>query len=705
MRYFSIVILVIVLLVCCSFFIPNQFILAQVPKVHPEIQQDQDGRYYISTPLGGKMYQQNYPPLYTFEQMTEKIVGTSTGIDFDFTPQPVLNLGLEYKKNLDANQVKEIRAAFRQNGYNLSHRLIITKLDQGWQLADQEYKFNMNIVEKANSLEVSVRLDGSLYYGFIKPGDGKYPYPLYLGNPSPIINNKASIDLTRTLGKLNFIDWDKTGFGIIGYRVMRDDGLILYDGKISFRGKGPFQIGTSIIVGPFVNCITHNSAIISFDTNVPVKPSLKIADVGAIFHDQATTHHEITVTNLQPDQTYTYTVQVDDYSETYSFKTAPTPGSRKPFTFAYASDCRAGYGGGERNIFGVNAYVFKKVMTAIADRKVTFFQFTGDLADGYKTNTASTWIEYQNWKRTIEPVAHYLPIYVGIGNHEALIHRFDDQSSYGIQVDKFPYQTDSAEAYFARVAVNPTNGPTSEDGAVYDPDPNSTDFPPYQENVFYYTYDNVGMIVLNSDYWFNPSQKKKFVASGNFHGYIMEQQMRWLEETLKKMEQDQNIDVVFVTMHTPALPNGGHKKDSMWYNGDNGVRAIVAGKPVDKGIIECRDELLTLLMKSSKVVALLAGDEHNYNRFLLTNKANIYPPDWKGEKITEAPYFRNLWQITNGGAGAPYASQEELPWSDHVQYFTVQYSMVLFHIHGKNVRMEVINPDTLDVLDQAQLRE
>jgi len=31
-----------------------------------------------------------------------------------------------------------------------------------------------------------------------------------------------------------------------------------------------------------------------------------------------------------------------------------------PFTFAYTSDSRAGSGGGERNIYGVNAYIMKK---------------------------------------------------------------------------------------------------------------------------------------------------------------------------------------------------------------------------------------------------------------------------------------------------------------------------------------------------------
>jgi hypothetical protein len=48
--------------------------------------------------------------------------------------------------------------------------------------------------------------------------------------------------------------------------------------------------------------------------------------------------------------------------------------------------------------------------------------------------------------------------------------------------------------------VNPENGPVSEDGSIYDPNPEQVDFPSYSETVFYYTYDNTAMIVLNSDY-------------------------------------------------------------------------------------------------------------------------------------------------------------------------------------------------------------
>ena len=103
-----------------------------------------------------------------------------------------------------------------------------------------------------------------------------------------------------------------------------------------------------------------------------------------------------------------------------------------------------------------------------------------DLSDVGETN-----LQYANWKRSIEPFAHYIPVYAGIGNHEAITHKFKyEKTGVTYSVDKFPFDTESAEAVFASNFVNPLNGPDSEDGASYDPDPNSIDFPSYKVHRF-----------------------------------------------------------------------------------------------------------------------------------------------------------------------------------------------------------------------------
>jgi len=547
-------------------------------------------------------------------------------------------------------------------------------------------------------------LYGTMYYGFIHYNDSKHPLPVYFRATSPIFKGRAFIDILNNLsGRYDMIGWQKTGQGNLGYRVAREDGRMIYDGKVGFKGTGPFEIAPTIIEGPFVNILNPEGATITFQTNQEVTAAISV-DGKDFSEDAPGSRHQIHISGLQPDQLYDYTVSYGGIDQNYQFRTAPEPGTRKPFTFAYASDSRSGQGGGERNIYGANAYIMKKIMAASLMKEARFFQFTGDLINGYLTTPEEMHLQYANWKRSVEAYGHYIPIYVGMGNHESLSREFfDTVYNFGFSVDRFPFETESSEAIFMQNFHMPTNGPESEDGAYYDPNPDTQDFPSYKESVYYYTYDNVAMVVLNADYWYAPSLRGYSGTSGNLHGYIMDQQLEWLKETLMKLEKDNTIDHVFVTLHTPMFPNGGHVADDMWYNGKNDFRPFVSGRPVRYGIIERRDHLLDLMInKNNKVVAVFTGDEHNYNRIKLNNQVNMYPEMYFMEKVVPS---RSLWQINNGAAGAPYYAQEETPWSEHVQGFTTQNALVLIHVDGKKVLLEVINPDTLETIDEAFLKE
>jgi hypothetical protein len=104
--------------------------------------------------------------------------------------------------------------------------------------------------------------------------------------------------------------------------------------------------------------------------------------------------------------------------------------------------------------------------------------------------------------------------------------------------------------------------------------------------------------------------------------------------------------------------------------------------------------------KSKKTKAILTGDEHNYARTLISPKTDIYPKKYPAEKITIG---REIWQINNGAAGAPYYAQEETPWSEYVHGFTTQNALVIFDIDGDSIQMRVLNPDTLEEVDNLEL--
>ena len=545
-------------------------------------------------------------------------------------------------------------------------------------------------------------LKGTITYGFVPYTTSILPTTVFRSSTA-LQNGKAAIDVNKILkDSYGMAGIEEKAQLAIGYRLQNEKGTILYDGVLSITGRGPFTVVPTIYNGPYVNNISDNSAVIWFETQLPVKATVVVG--GKKFGDnEEVLHHEITLSGLKANTDYKYTVQYGSQSQGYSFKTAPLPGSRKPFVFAFTSDCRQALGGGERNIYGTNAYVMKKMAALAYQNKAAFFQFTGDMVSGYKIRKEELSLQLINWRKSVEPFWHYMPFYVGQGNHESLGYSFLNPSGKQIAyIDRFPYKTESAEAIIGQSFVAPLNGPDSEDGNKYDKNLNTTDFPTYKENVFYYTHDNVAMIVLNSSYWYSSHADTETATSGGLFGYIQDNQLKWLQQTVQQLEKDKAIDHVFVTLHTPVFPNGGHVGDGMWYDGNNQQRPYISGKPVDKGIMERRDEFLDILInQSKKVVAVLAGHEHSYNRLELTRDVQIYPDNYPFKKLNIS---RPIFQIINGAAGAPYYTQEKTPWSAQTKAFTIENALCLFYVEGKNVNMKVINPDTLNPIDELKLR-
>jgi len=544
---------------------------------------------------------------------------------------------------------------------------------------------------------------GSITYGMIPYGKAAHPLPIFRFT-LPLKDGKVSINIKNDFrSTYDFVGWAKTKQFVIGYRLIDEKGLVIFDGEFAAEGTGPFTIVPAVYEGPFVSNLSDKEAVIWFKTTQPCSSLVRVKGNKEYANTAPSIHHEIHITSLLPGKKYEYTVTVGNHSQTYHFNTAPKNGSRKPFLFAYASDSRSATGGGERNIYGANGYIMKKLAALAYQQKASFIQFTGDMINGYLSNPEEMQVQYTNWKKSIEPFWHYIPFYVGQGNHEALGYIFRD--SAGVQrafIDKFPYEIQSSEKAMQDAFVNPENGPDSEDGSKYDINLSQTDFPSYKENVFFYIYDNTAMIVLNSDYWYAPTVSRDTTTGGGLHGYLMDNQLAWLRKIIEQLEKNPAIDHIFLTQHTPVFPNGGHSGDDMWYSGNNKKRTYVAGKPVDKGIIERRDEYLdALINQSKKVLAVLTGDEHNYNRLKLTKEVTIYPDNYPYKKLNVS---RSIYQINNGAAGAPYYAQEKLPWSEHTKAFSVENALCLFYINGKSVRMKVLNPDTLNPIDEIILR-
>lgn len=541
--------------------------------------------------------------------------------------------------------------------------------------------------------------EGSVIFGQILDSPSGLPQVVYVTRPKPIQSGSVGLNILEECDRsYDVIGWQEKARGKIAFRVLNPKGEILFEGKTAFRGTGPFEVAPCVAFGPFVSCVTSQSAVISFDTNVPAAARICAGDRSWESADPGSLHHERVIDDLSPDTEYELRIQVGDLIELRRFKTFPEPGSHEAFCFAYASDCRGGKGGGERHIWGVNAYVLRRALALAADRKAAFMQFTGDLITGYVDDVDAARLQYANFKRAVEPFACRVPLFLGMGNHEALMMVFREADGAEHAVDRFPFATHSAEAVFGEMFALPENGPASEDGAAYDPTPKDGDFPSYRENVYWYAHGHVAMVVLNTNYWYSPTLRRGDEAmDGGLHGYIMDQQLAWLKQVLGSLEQNPHIAHIFLTTHTPFFPNGGHLKDAMYYHGNNKRRPRVKGTPVPAGILERRDAVLEVAInQTTKVRALLTGDEHNYHRMPIGPGMELYPEGYDGPRLG---LTRTIWQINDGAAGAPTYAQEPAPWSSHVACFSSEYALVLIHVNGASVHGEVINPETLSVID------
>lgn len=615
--------------------------------------------------------------------LTLVFIGSSLLSQAQMVPEVYTNIKANDSTSFFTDGDSIYNSVLRQKGYSLKQMVnapIGTKTGFSFDFSDSTFT-------------------GKIYYGFINIREEKYPLPVYFKLDAHIKKGKAKIDIISMKEKYDMVNWETSKRGLIAYRVLTETGEILYDGRIGFVYDKKFKVQPTIIEGPSLHQVGPNSAVVRIVLNKPAKTGLWINK--KIIASSEKRIHEVLVENLEPNTTYHYEFE-GFQSRMFTLTTAPERGSKVSFTFSYASDSRSGQGGGERDVYGANAYVMNRIMAYNKSRNVAFMQFTGDLIDGYLTSREEMDLQYANWKRSLEPFSHYTPLYIGMGNHEALLNAYKLNGKL-VAVDKFPFETESVEKAFSDNFCNPISELNSEDGNEFDPNPKEINFPNYSETVYSYSYGNVEVIVLNSNYWYAPMLISNSGTSGNLHGYIMDEQLKWLKNKISALESDKEIDHVFVTIHTPFFPNGGHLEDDMWYSGSNEPRPIISGKPVKKGIIERRDELLELLVnQSSKVRALLTGDEHNYAKTLINDATPIYPVEYQLDKVR---LNRSIWQINNGSAGAPYYAQEKTPWSAMVSNFSTQNVVVLFHVSGKKIKMEVVNPLTFELVDEMELVE
>jgi 3',5'-cyclic AMP phosphodiesterase CpdA len=514
-----------------------------------------------------------------------------------------------------------------------------------------------------------------------------------------------------------------TDAGVVALRVALalempgpDRKLGVYDTFVRFQKNGKvFTKRPAIIEGPLVHLVRSDDPgrlVISFKTGEEAAGKVVLEDGREFLGAGPTRRHEIAVTGLKPQKTYRYRVALDDYqTRWYTVRTAPPPGAAA-VTFAYLGDSREGVGGGEQNFMGLNLEAVKYAMRFAYRQGADLVLMAGDLANGFTTSPEDFRTQLYAWKQAAAGFWHERPVYAIMGNHEALLKKFDDGSQAGLELDNWPYQEASSEAVFAREFINPANGP----------EPTDRRRPPYKRNVYAFQYGPVRFIAFNNTYWVNwqrDSWEGVKQYGGCPEGYVLPDQLDWIKRQVAQAENDPTVKYTILLAHEPLLPNGGHLQDCMWYQGDNRVRAYAVdgnGGPVaaGPGIIEMRNELIRLACRSKKVAAVLGSHEHAYHRTLVTKQVPLGDPAKDGANrdgricadggpCSPLPDLTHpTWFITSGGAGAPYYSEMPTPWNRYWRhragaargsgyFYSSQENLVIFKAKGQKISMAVYN--------------
>jgi hypothetical protein len=354
---------------------------------------------------------------------------------------------------------------------------------------------------------------------------------------------------------------------------------------------------------------------------------------------------------------------------------------------------------------GVNQKTLERIAAVAYQQGAQFLVQGGDLFNGYTTSPEDFRTQFYSWKQGVSGFWHTRPVYTAMGNHEALLRVFQTPST--VRLDRWPYDTESAEAVFADELSQFTNGP----------EPSDPRRPTYRESVYSFQYGNVLMLCYNNNYWYTNSHDR---FGGCPQGYLFEDQLEWIEGQLEAAEEDATIDHVFLMAQEPVFPCGGHTGDAMWYSGDNNVRAHVYTDgelvPEELGIIEVRDRFVRAITGSTKVAAVLGSDEHAYYRILINQNVpvgDLSRDDEDGDGVLDdaspVDWIENpTWFITSGGAGAPYYSEEPAPWNEYWNamggdgyYFSSQENVIIFRVDGESVEAVVYNPsgEVIDTID------
>ncbi len=470
-----------------------------------------------------------------------------------------------------------------------------------------------------------------------------------------------------------------------------NNSAFLYEGVFRLIADGEkYRLAPCIIDGPFITKVKADSAELFFRTDEPVTPTVTTSGNGKTIGSEGR-EHIVKLEGFSPDTVNSYSIYIDNRRYFSSrFRTAPLINTGNRFNFAYMGDSRIGNGSGHEDFCGTNRKALEAALIEAKRQDARFIIYGGDLISGYTSSRLSMEIQYEQFKRVLTMTGHMIPLYPCMGNHEIVGDTYvtqKDGRNYNLVINRDGIE--SSEAIFASQFNNfDESYPAAETK-------NGKKGPSYKETVYSFDYGNCHVAVLNTEYWYRlirPAETSMINAileehGGNRNGYIMEQQMKWLDQDLRDAK-NKGIKHLFVMMHEPVFPNSSHTQDSMfWGSKKDGKWTGMNDKKLYQGDIgDMRERFLDVLSRN-KVKAIFCAHEHGYNRLKI---------DTELAKTALNP----IWQITSAGVGAPYATQNPtMPWANKIINYCEDHNIVVIKVNDDKVGFESIS-STGEILDR-----
>src|SRR5579872_6913540 len=155
----------------------------------------------------------------------------------------------------------EIPAVLDGLTYNEEGRLVLSRGGQNFVEVEKGDAYPLSkMIGNPTGAETGILLDlhipdfnGTVAYGpYIETEE--YPTVAFLPKDVKMQGGKALLEVKKVFTKSNdFFRFQDKGKGIIGYRIMDDGGRIIYEGRIAFEGKGPYEVLPTIVEGPMIN--------------------------------------------------------------------------------------------------------------------------------------------------------------------------------------------------------------------------------------------------------------------------------------------------------------------------------------------------------------------------------------------------------------------------------------------------------------------